>query len=63
MPTEESLKKAQSRPKLEKSKTLKAFQASKKLTMDAMKQQAKVQRSATQGQGDEMEMMIDMFVE
>ena len=37
LPTEEALAEAKRRPKLEKSKTLKAFEESKKLTMDAMK--------------------------
>ena len=56
------MKEAKSRPKLEKSKTLTAFNASKKLTMDAMKKQATMQQKAMAG-GDEMEMMIDMFVD
>ena len=63
LPDEDAIAKAKSRPKLEKAKTLKAFQASKQLTMDAMKKQAAMQRQATQGGGDEMEMMIDMFVD
>ena len=53
MPSEESLAAAKSRPKLEKSKTLAAFQISKQLTMDAMKKQANLQRQATQGGNDE----------
>ena len=64
LPSDDAIAQAKSRPKLEKAKTLKAFQASKQLTMDAMKKQAVMQRQATQGSGgDEMEMMIDMFVD
>lgn len=37
LPSEDQMKEAKSRPKLEKSKTLTAFNASKKLTMEAMK--------------------------
>ena len=54
------MKDAKSRPKLEKSKTLAAFNESKKLTMDAMKRQATMQQPTG---GDEMEMMVDMFVD
>lgn len=61
LPSDDQMAKAQSRPKLEKAKTLKAFQTSKQLTMDAMKRQATQQRQPAQK--DEMEMMIDMFVD
>lgn len=62
LPTEEALAEAKRRPKLEKSKTLKAFQESKALTMDAMKR-AQTNMKKPQGQQDEMTMMIDMFVD
>lgn len=63
LPSEEKMAEAKSRPKLAKSKTMTAFQESKKLTMDAMKRQTELQRKATMGGGNEMEMMIDMFVD
>lgn len=62
LPSDDALAKAKKSPKLEKQKTLTAFQTSKQLTMDAMKKQATASRQPTQG-GDEMEMMIDMFVD
>ena len=62
LPTEEALAEAKRRPKLQKSKTLKAFQESKALTMDAMKR-AQTNMKKPQGQQDEMTMMIDMFVD
>lgn len=60
LPSEDSMKAPAGtvEPKLTKSKVLTAFAESKKLTMEAMK------KSATQKQGgDEMEMMVDMFVD
>ena len=62
LPSEEALAEAKRRPKLEKSKTLKAFQESKTLTMDAMKK-AQTQMKQPSGPQDEMTMMIDMFVD
>ena len=44
LPSEDAIAEAKRRPKLEKAKTLKAFQSSKALTMDAMKRQATQQR-------------------
>lgn len=59
LPTEEQLATAKSRPKLEKQKTLAGFKKSQALTMEAMKRQATMQAKG----GDEMTMMIDMFVD
>ena len=65
LPSDDQLQQAKATPKLEKSKTLTAFEESKKLTMEAMKKQAGAQRQQTMPGGgmDEMEMMIDMFVD
>ena len=63
LPSEEKMAEAKSKPKLQKQKTLQAFQESKKLTMDAMKKQMTMQQKAQMGGQNEMEMMIDMFVD
>lgn len=42
LPSEEKMQEAKSRPKLQKQKTIDAFQESKKLTMDAMKKQVEM---------------------
>merc|ERR1712217_370573 len=59
LPSEEQVLAANAKPKLEKDKTLSAFEESKKLAMEAMKKQAAAQRSqaATSGMSgmDEME--------
>ena len=49
-------------PKLERRKTLVAFERSKNLSMEAMRKQSAQAMQPTQG-GDEMEMMVDVFVE
>ena len=60
LPDETAVAAAKDKPKLEKSKVLKAFEVSKALTMEAMKKQAKAQSAPPK---DEMEMMIDMFAD
>lgn len=60
LPDENAVAAAKDKPKLEKSKVLKAFEVSKALTMEAMKKQAKAQSAPPK---DEMEMMIDMFAD
>ena len=63
LPDEDAAEKAKKQPTLDKQKTLKAFELTKKHTMDALGKQAEMQRSAAMGQVNEMELMIDMFVE
>ena len=63
LPDEDAAEKAKKQPALNKSKTLKAFELTKKHTMDALGKQAEMQRAASMGQVNEMELMIDMFVE
>ena len=61
LPDDRKVEEAKAKPKLEKSLTLRAFEVSKRLTMEAMQKQAK-QGPPSRG-GDEMSMMIDMFVD
>ena len=64
LPDEDAAEKAKKKqPTLDKSKTLRAFELTKKHTMDALGKQAEMQRAASMGQVNEMELMIDMFVE
>lgn len=63
LPTQDQLKKSKDAPKLSKQKTLTAFSTSKTMTMEAMKKQADLQRQQTMGNKDEMELMVDMFVD
>ena len=50
------------KPGLSRAKTLKAFETAKTMQMEQIKKQSSMQQKAAAG-GDEMEMMIDMFVE
>lgn len=55
---------ANKKPSLTKSKTLKAFETAQTMQMEQIKKQAEMQRTAAQGGAiDEMEAMIDIFVE
>ena len=48
---------------LTRQKTLQAFETAQAMQMEQIKKQATMQKQAAAGGGDEMEMMIDMFVE
>ena len=48
---------------LSRQKTLQAFETAQTMQMEQIKKQATMQKQAAAGGGDEMEMMIDMFVE
>mmetsp|Transcript_20830 Transcript_20830/g.25511 ORF Transcript_20830/g.25511 Transcript_20830/m.25511 type:complete len:243 (+) Transcript_20830:44-772(+) len=63
LPEEDAAEKAKAAPALSKQKTLTAFELTKKHTMEALGKQADMQKAAASGQVNEMDLMIDMFVE
>lgn len=63
LPDENDQPKAEEAPKLSKQKTLDAFELTKQHTIDALSKQADMQKKAMTGQVNEMDLMIDMFVE